>query len=133
MQAAIALAHNIGEGVFTTSDSRRNMAFYWPASQLGTLQYCKALGDPEVIAYLNEYVARERPRGTIVWHSDVCKGALDIVIRKWDGDPDFLVFLQGVRGRLARENYDQIIHRPSYAITSIIARLAAEQRLRGEW
>jgi len=133
MQAAIALAHNIGESVFTTSDSRRNIASHWPASQLGTLQFCKALGDPEVVAYLNEFVARERPRGTITWDSDVCKGALDIVIRKWDGDPDFLVFLQGVRGRLSRENYDQIIHRPSYAITSIIARLATEQRLRGEW
>ena len=133
MQAAIALAHNIGEAVFTTSNSRANIAYYWPVSQLGTLQYCKALGDPEVIAYLEEYVSRERPRGTIAWDSEVCKGALDIVIRKWDGDPEFLAFLQGVRGRLSRTNYDQIIHRPSYAITSIIARLAAEQRLRGEW
>jgi len=133
MQAAIALAHNIGESVFTSSNSRRNIAPHWPASQLGTLQYCKALGDPEVIAYLNEFVAHERPRGTIAWDSEVCKGALDIVIRKWDGDADFLAFLQGIRGRLSRANYDQIIHRPSYAITSIIARLATEQRLRGEW
>jgi hypothetical protein len=133
MQAAIALAHNIGEAVFTTSNSRNSIASYWPTSQLGTLQFCRALGDPEVIAYLSEYVARERPSGHIAWDSEVCKGAIDIVIRKWSGDPEFLEFLIGVRSRLSRQNYDQIIHRPSYAVTSIIARLVTEHRLRGEW
>lgn len=133
VQAAIALAHNIGESVLTASDSKATIASHWPTNQLGTLQFCKALGDPEVIAYLEEFVVRERPSGHIAWDSDVCKGALDIVIRKWDGDPEFLAFLQGVRSRLSRENYDQIIHRPSYAITSIIARLATEHRLHGEW
>ena len=133
MQAAIALAHNIGEAVFTASNSKAKMTSYWPVSQLGTLEYCKALGDYEVISFLNDYVTREHPKGHIAWDSDVCKGVLDIVIRKWTGDPEFLVFLRDVRARLSRENYDQIIHRPSYAITSIISRLATEQRLRGEW
>jgi|GEM_PF-2299860 len=133
IQAAIALAHNIGESVFTATDTKAAIASYWPTNQIGTLQYCKALGDPEVIAYLDAYVTREHPKGHIAYDSEVCKGAIDIVIRKWTGDPEFLTFLQGVRSRLSRENYDQIIHRPSYAITSIIARLAMEHRMRGEW
>lgn len=133
IQAAIALAHNIGEGVFTARESKAEIAWYWPTNQLGTLQYCKALGDTEVIAYLDEYVTRERPQGHIAYDSDVCKGAIDIVIGKWTGDPEFLAFLQGVRGRLDRNNYDQIIHRPSYAITSIVSRLVMEHRMKGEW